>query len=248
MTASLSDINAQNVEYNPLLVKWDTPYQTPPFDKIKPVHYLPAFISAISEAKMEVDAIALSKEDPNFENTILALERSGMTLSRISGIFFNILEADANKELQDIAKEVIPLLTNYQNYITLNELLFQRIKQVYDNRHLLQLNTEDAMLLHNTYLNFSRSGANLSPDDKKKYEQLTLELSKLSLEFKDNVLAATNQYYLHITNKADLKGIPATDIEIAAVKAKEKGLKGWVFDLSAQLYGFYEIRRQSRTA
>ncbi|MGI6291411.1 MAG: M3 family metallopeptidase [Bacteroidales bacterium] len=251
MTASLSDINAQNVEYNPLLVKWDTPYQTPPFDKIKPVHYLPAFISAISEAKMEVDAIALSKEDPNFENTILALERSGMTLSRISGIFFNILEADANKELQDIAKEVIPLLTNYQNYITLNELLFQRIKQVYDNRHLLQLNTEDAMLLHNTYLNFSRSGANLSPDDKKKYEQLTLELSKLSLEFKDNVLAATNQYYLHITNKADLKGIPATDIEIAAVKAKEKGLKGWVFDLSAPSYmGFMkyadnrELRKQ----
>lgn len=251
MTASLSDVNAQNVEYNPLLVKWDTPYQTPPFDKIKPVHYLPAFISAISEAKMEVDAIALSKEDPNFENTILALERSGMTLSRISGIFFNILEADANKELQDIAKEVIPLLTNYQNYITLNELLFQRIKQVYDNRHLLQLNTEDAMLLHNTYLNFSRSGANLSPDDKKKYEQLTLELSKLSLEFKDNVLAATNQYYLHITNKADLKGIPATDIEIAAVKAKEKGLKGWVFDLSAPSYmGFMkyadnrELRKQ----
>ena len=251
MTASLSDVNAQNVEYNPLLVKWDTPYQTPPFDKIKPVHYLPAFISAISEAKMEVDAIALSKEDPNFENTILALERSGMTLSRISGIFFNILEADANKELQDIAKEVIPLLTNYQNYITLNELLFQRIKQVYDNRHLLQLNTEDAMLLHNTYLNFSRSGANLSPDDKKKYEQLTLELSKLSLEFKDNVLVATNQYYLHITNKADLKGIPATDIEIAAVKAKEKGLKGWVFDLSAPSYmGFMkyadnrELRKQ----
>ncbi|HOF16499.1 MAG TPA: M3 family metallopeptidase [Bacteroidales bacterium] len=251
MTASLSDVNAQNVEYNPLLVKWDTPYQTPPFDKIKPVHYLPAFISAISEAKMEVDAIALSKEEPNFENTILALERSGMTLSRISGIFFNILEADANKELQDIAKEVIPLLTNYQNYITLNELLFQRIKQVYDNRHLLQLNTEDAMLLHNTYLNFSRSGANLSPDDKKKYEQLTLELSKLSLEFKDNVLAATNQYYLHITNKADLKGIPATDIEIAAVKAKEKGLKGWVFDLSAPSYmGFMkyadnrELRKQ----
>jgi len=251
MTASLSDVNAQNVEYNPLLVKWDTPYQTPPFDKIKPVHYLPAFISAISEAKMEVDAIALSKEEPNFENTILALERSGMTLSRISGIFFNILEADANKELQDIAKEVIPLLTNYQNYITLNELLFQRIKQVYDNRHLLQLNTEDAMLLHNTYLNFSRSGANLSPDDKKKYEQLTLELSKLSLEFKDNVLVATNQYYLHITNKADLKGIPATDIEIAAVKAKEKGLKGWVFDLSAPSYmGFMkyadnrELRKQ----
>ncbi|HPX60022.1 MAG TPA: M3 family metallopeptidase, partial [Bacteroidales bacterium] len=146
---------------------------------------------------------------------------------------------------------VIPLLTNYQNYITLNELLFQRIKQVYDNRHLLQLNTEDAMLLHNTYLNFSRSGANLSPDDKKKYEQLTLELSKLSLEFKDNVLVATNQYYLHITNKADLKGIPATDIEIAAVKAKEKGLKGWVFDLSAPSYmGFMkyadnrELRKQ----
>ena len=104
MTASLSDINAQNVEYNPLLVKWDTPYQTPPFDKIKPVHYLPAFISAISEAKMEVDAIALSKEDPNFENTILALERSGK--QALFREYFSTFVFDANKELQDIAKEL----------------------------------------------------------------------------------------------------------------------------------------------
>lgn len=155
MTLFPFQINSQNIEYNPLLLKWDTPYQTPPFDKIKITNYLPAFIFAIEEAKTEIDSIALSKEIPTFENTIVALEESGLALNRISGIFFNILEADANKELQDIAKEIIPLLTDYQNYITLNELLFQRIKVVYDKKDLLNLNTEDAMLLHNTYLNFA---------------------------------------------------------------------------------------------
>ncbi len=235
MTVQLC-VNSQNIEYNPLLASWKTPYQTPPFNEIKPKHYLPAFISAITEAKMEIDAISLSNEAATFENTIVALDRAGASLTRISGIFFNLLEADASKELQALAKEITPLITDYQNYITLNEALFLRIKSVYDYKAQLTLTTEQEMLLKNTYLNFSRSGANLSPTEKKQYEKLTQDLSKLSLDFKENVLQATNGYFLHLTQISDVSGIPMQELAIAANKAKQKGLDGWVFDLSAPSY------------
>ena len=236
MTTAHLTVKTQNLEYNPLLAPWNTPFQTPPFDKIKTVHYLPAFHTAITEAKIEVDAIANSNETPTFENTIVALERTGTNLSRISNVFFNVLEADASKELQDVAKEILPLVNDYQNYITLNEKLFIRIKEVYDNQSQLTLSPEEKMLLKNTYLNFSRSGANLTPEQKKLYETLTQQLSDLTLKFKENVLTATNNYYLQITKESDLKGIPAQERQIAASKAKAKGLKGWIFDLSAPSY------------
>ena len=232
----MSYMKSQNVEFNPLLAPWNTPFETPPFQQIRTVHYLPAFTSAITEAKIEIDEITRCKETPSFENTIEALERSGATLSRISGIFFNILEANANKDLQDVAKEIIPLVTDYQNYVSLNEALFLRVKEVYDKQAELELTSEQKMLLKNSYLSFTRAGANLNPEQKKQYEVLTRELSKLSLTFKDNVLAATNDYFLHITNSADMKGVPEQEKQIAAAKAKAKNLEGWVFDLSAPSY------------
>ena len=171
MTTIHVHMNSQNIEYNPLLAPWNTPYHTPPFHEIRVVHYLPAFTSALAEAKIEIDAITHSTEPATFENSIVALDRSGATLSRISGVFFNLLEADASKELQALAKEIIPLTTEYQNYITLNEELFERIKSVYDKQTQLNLTTEQHMLLKNTYLNFTRSGANLSPNEKKQYKK-----------------------------------------------------------------------------
>ncbi len=251
MTMVHSNVKAQNLEYNPLLAPWNTPYQTPPFNQIKTVHYLPAFHSAITEAKIEIDAIALSSDVPTFENTIVALDRAGATLTRISNVFFNLLEADASKDLQDVAKEIMPLVNDYQNYITLNEKLFIRIKEVYDNQAQLTLTPEQLMLLKNTYLNFSRSGANLNSQEKQQYETLTRDLTDLTLKFKENVLTATNNYYLHINNEADLKGIPAQEKQIAATKAKSKNLKGWIFDLSAPSYTVFmkyadnrELRKQ----
>jgi len=232
-------ISAQDVYYNPLSVNWNTPFQTPPFQDIKPVHFLPAFTFAIDEAKQEVDAIAHLALPPTFENTIAALDKAGANLNRISGVFFNLLEADASKELQEAAKEIIPLMTTYSNYVSLNENLFIRIKEIYDHRLQSNLTKEQFILLEKTYLNFKRSGAELKDEDKNKYENLTQELSALGLTYKENVLKATNSYILHITKKSDLKGIPVQEQAIAAEKAKNKGETGWIFDLSAPSYSAF---------
>lgn len=229
-------LSAQDVYYNPLLLPWNTPFQTPPFHDIKPVHYMPAITFSIDEAKQEIDAIANSTATPTFENTIAALDKAGTSLNRISGVFFNLLEANASKELQETAKEIIPMMTAYSNYVSLHKNLFRRIKYVYENQDQHLLTTEQQMLLEKTYLNFIRSGANLEEEDRRKYETLTQELSTLSLTFKENILKATNAYYLHIIKKSDLKGIPPQELSVAAEKAKNKSLKGWVFDLSAPSY------------
>ena len=139
-----------------------------------------------------------------------------------------MLEANASKELQETAKEIIPMMTAYSNYVSLHKNLFRRIKYVYENQDQHLLTTEQQMLLEKTYLNFIRSGANLEEEDRRKYETLTQELSTLSLTFKENILKATNAYYLHIIKKSDLKGIPPQELSVAAEKAKNKSLKGWV--------------------
>jgi peptidyl-dipeptidase Dcp len=149
------------------------------------------------------------------------------------------LEADASKELQEAAKEIIPLMTAYSNYVSLNENLFIRIKEVYDHRLQSNLTKEQSILLEKTYLNFKRSGAELKDEDKNKYENLTQELSALGLTYKENVLKATNSYILHITKKSDLKGIPVQEQAYAAEKAKNKGETGWIFDLSAPSYSAF---------
>ena len=216
---------------NPLLEKSTHRYNAPAFDKIKTEHYLPAFKAAIAEGKQEIEAIVNNAEAPTFENTVLALNYAGGKLDAVSGIFFNINEADTNDEMQKIAQEVSPLLTEYSMSITLNEKLFERIKAVYEQRDSLNLGEEEARLLEVTYKDFANNGANLSAEDKEKFAKIQEELSLLSLKFGNNTLSATNAFILHITDSTDLAGLPAFAVAAGASEAKARNLEGWVFTL-----------------
>ena len=222
---------------NPLLTKSTLPFGAPQFDKIENQHYIPAFKQAIEEGKAEVDAIVNSPETPTFKNTIEALEYAGETLNRISHIFYNLLEANTDEEMQNIAEEISPLTTEFSMYVRLNEGLFQRIKSVYEQRESLNLNDVEMRLLEKTYEGFARNGANLSPEDKETYSKYMEELSLLSLQFGKNVLAATNAFTLNLTDENDLIGLPDYVKEQAADAAKNKNLTGWLFDLTAPSYG-----------
>lgn len=219
---------------NPLLTESQLPYGAPQFDKIRAEHYLPAFRQAISEAKADVDAIVNNADEPDFANTIEALEFAGRTLNRVSGIFYNILEADTNDELQRIAEEVSPLMTEYEMYVSLNDRLFERVKAVYADKDGLE--PDQLRLLENTYRSFARNGANLSAEDKAVYSKYVEELSLLSLQFGKNVLASTNAYKLHLTDSSDLAGLPDYVRELGAMTAGERGLEGWVFTLDYPSY------------
>ena len=221
---------------NPLLTKSTLPYGAPQFDKIETQHYIPAFKQAIAEAKAEIDAIINNPDAPTFENTIEALEYAGSTLNNISHIFYNLLEANTNEEMQNIAEEISPLTTEFSMYVSLNESLFQRINQVYNQKHLTNLNAEETRLLEKTYEGFARNGANLSPKNKEIYSKYIEELSLLSLQFGKNVLAATNAFSLNLTDDNDLIGLPDYVKEQAAEAAKDKGLSGWLFNLTAPSY------------
>ena len=201
-------ISSCKMSENPLLTESQLPYGAPQFDKIRAEHYLPAFRQAISEAKADVDAIVNNPDAPDFPNTIEALEFAGRTLNRVSGIFYNILEADTNDELQRIAEEVSPLMTEYEMYVSLNDKLFERVKSVYAGKDSLGLEPDQRRLLENTYRSFARNGANLSEEDKAVYSKYVEELSLLSLQFGKNVLASTNAYKLHLTDSSDLAGLP----------------------------------------
>ncbi|MDV7186960.1 M3 family metallopeptidase [Lutibacter sp. TH_r2] len=221
---------------NPLLHKFNTLYSTAPFSKIKNKHFKPAFEKAIESAKNEIDTIVSNTSVPNFKNTIEALEFSGEQLSRISSIFFNLNSAETNSEIQKIAQEVSPLLTEFSNDINLNEDLFKKVKLVYDIKQELNLTTEQEMLLNKTYKSFSRNGANLNDGDKLKLRKIDTELSKLKLTFGENVLAETNAFELHITKKEDLKGLPEATIEAANMVATQKEKDGWIFTLDYPSY------------
>ncbi len=221
---------------NPLLTASTLAYGAPQFDKIENQHYIPAFKQAIEEAKSEVDAIINNTDDPTFENTIEALEYAGSTLNKVSHIFYNLLEANTNEEMQNIAEQITPLTTEFSMYVSLNESLFQRIKKIYDQKNLLNLNAEETRLLEKTYDGFARNGANLSPEKKEIYSKYIEELSLLSLQFSKNVLAATNAFSLNITDESDLTGLPDYVKEQAADAAKNKGVNGWHFDLTAPSY------------
>jgi len=216
---------------NPLLGEFNTPYQTPPFDKILHEDYKPAFDAAIQQAKAEVDSIAENKADPTFENTVAALDGSGQLLDRVSNIFFNLNEANTDSTMQAIAQEVSPLLSDFSNDINLNEKLFARVKAVYDKRNNLGLNTEQMTLVEKTYRGFVKNGANLDSASKARYREVTRKLSELSLKFNNNVLAETNSYILHLTDSSQLAGLPESAVEAAAMVAKERKLDGWVFTL-----------------
>jgi len=241
----------EKADKNPLLSKFDTPYQTPPFDKIKHEHYMPALDSAISVARHEIDAIVNNTEEPTFENTIEALDHSGKLLADVSNILFNLNEAETDSVLQQIVIEASPKLTDFSNDINLNPELFKRVKAVWEKRDSLKLTPEQMMLVDKTYKGFVRNGANLSEADKEKYRAISRELSELTVKFNQNVLAETNSYKLHITNEADLAGLPQSLIDAAAYTAKQKGLEGWVITLDYPMYGPFmkyadnrELRKQ----
>ncbi|MBT8262916.1 MAG: M3 family metallopeptidase [Bacteroidia bacterium] len=217
---------------NPLLKK----FTTAPFSKINNEHYLPAFKDLIQHTKVEIDAIVINDEKPGFKNTIEALERTGEQLDRVSSIFFNLNSAETNDEIQKIAQEVSPLLTNFNNDLLLNEALFKKVKAVHDSKDELELSHEQAMLLDKQYKAFARNGANLKEADKLKLREIDAELSKLTLKFGENVLAETNVYELHLTSEEDLKGLPDGAKEAAAHIAKDRGKEGWVITLDYPSY------------
>ncbi len=221
---------------NPLLQEFNTNYNTSPFSIIKNKHFKPAFEKGIELAKTEIDEIANNKEVPTFENTLVALEFSGQKLDRISSIFFNLNSAETNDEIQNIAQEVSPLLSDFANDIRLNKKLFDRVKTLHNNKNNLNLSTEQEMLLDKNYKSFVRNGANLITKDKEKLRKIDKELSKLSLQFGENVLAETNDFELHITQKEQLNGLPEGTIEAAKMLAKEKQKEGWIFTLDYPSY------------
>ena len=220
---------------NPLLAEWDTPHATPPFDKISASDYEPAFDTAIAVSRAEIDAIVNNPAKPSFKNTIVALEKQGELLERISSVFFNMLQCNTSDELQNIAMQIQPKLTELDNDVSLNPELFKRVKEVYENPGLF-LSKEDKKLLENTYKGFVRSGANLSDEDKELYRQYSSKLSQLTLQFGQNSLASNNAYSLNITSAKQVAELPDFVKEGLAMEAKARGEKGWTVTLKAPSY------------
>jgi peptidyl-dipeptidase Dcp len=221
---------------NSLLASFNTPFDTAPFSKIKNKHFKPAFIEAIKLAKKEIDAITNNSEAPTFENTLAAMEFGGEKLDRISSIFFNLNSAETSEEIQKIAQEISPILSEFSNDVKLNEPLFKRVKQIYEEKNSLNLTTEQDTLLTKSYKSFVRNGANLSEKDKLELRQMDMELSKLKLTFGEHVLAETNDFELHLTDENDLKGLPESTVEAAQLAAKEKDKEGYIFTLDYPSY------------
>lgn len=217
---------------NPLL----SPFDTAPFSKIENEHFMPAFTQAMADARAEIDAITNNTNAPTFKNTIEALDFAGQQLDRISSVFFNLNSAETNEEIQKIAQEVSPLLSEFGNDITLNEALFKRVKAVYEQKDNLDLTVEQQTLLDKRYKGFSRNGANLAEDKKTRLREIDAELSKLKLKFGENVLAETNKFKMHLTNEEDLDGLPEGEKEAAAQLAKSKDLDGWLITLDYPSY------------
>lgn len=215
---------------------FSTPYNTAPFSKIKNKNFLPAVKQAIENAKTEIDAITNNIEAPTFKNTLEALDFSGEQLDRISSIFFNLNSAETNDEIQKIAQDISPLLSEFSNDITLNKDLFKRVKAVYDTKKSLRLTKEQRTLLDKKYKSFTRNGANLPKDKKQQLREIDKELSKLKLKFGENVLAETNKFEMLITNENDLSGLPEGAKEAAKQLAESKEKKGWLITLDYPSY------------
>lgn len=223
----------QNMTINPFLQAYETPYNVPPFDKIKNEHFKPAILEGIKRHEEEINAIANAASEPTFDNTILAMENAGELSSNVNVVFSNLNSANTNKDIQSIAKETAPNLSAHRDNIYLNEKLFARVKALWDKKETLGLNLEQAKILDNSYKDFVRSGANLSDSDKVILRKINGELSLSSLKYGQNILAETNKYELVIDAKKDLAGLPQGLIDAAAADAKAKGKEGkWVFTLS----------------
>ena len=221
---------------NILTQYFNTKHNTAPFSQINNEDYLPAIKKGIEIAKAEIDAIVNNPEAPTFENTIVAMEFTGDVLDRASSIFFNLNSAETSDEMQKIAQEISPLLSEFGNDVRLNAALFAKVKAVYDQKESLNLSTEQATLLDKKYKSFSRNGANLSEDKKSKLREIDMQLSKLSLQFGENVLAETQAFQLHITDENELSGLPEGTIEAAHLLAKSQDKNGWIFTLDHPSY------------
>ena len=239
LTMALVGCGGNDIANNPLVKEWNTPYQTPPFSEIQLKHYEPAFDYAIELNRADIDAIVNNPEAPTFENTIVAMERAGELLSRVSGVFFVLNNCDTNDQMQEIANNITPKLTELGNDVSLNPELFKRVKAVYEQyeRGELQLDQEDKMLLEETYKGFVRSGALLEGEQQELYRQYTTELAQLTLKFGQNALAATNAFTLNITDEAKVAELPDFVKEGLAADAKARGEQGWTVTLQAPSYG-----------
>ena len=225
----ISMMNAQN----PFFERYNTPHETVPFDKIKTDHFEPAIREGIRQQIAEIDAITDNPETPTFANTILAYENSGELLDRVVTVFDNLCSAETNDTLQALAQEMMPLLSEHGNNISLNESLFNRVKIVYQQKEQESLTPEQLKLLEKIYDSFIRNGANLQGEAKEKYRKLTKDLSSLTLQFAENNLKEINNYQLVVTDEKQLAGLPESAVEAAEETAKEKGIKGWMFTLQA---------------
>lgn len=240
---------SSNENQNPFLTEWDTPFGTPPFDKIKQEHYLPAFEEGIKQHKAEVEDIVNNTEEPTFENTIEALEYSGALLTKVSRIFFAMNSSMTNDEMQAISKEVSPMLSKHNDDINLNPELFAKVKTVYDRQEQLDLNKEQQKLLEKYYKSFVRGGANLPDDQKDEFRKINEELSLLSLQYGENVLKETNKFEL-VLDENDLDGLPEDVIAMGKEEAEAKGYEGkYVYTIQrTSMYPFltYSTRRDLR--
>lgn len=217
---------------NPFFTEYATPFGVPPFDEIKLEHYKPAFLKGMEEQAKEIDAIVNARSMPDFENTIVALDQSGQLLRRVSAVFYGLNSANTSDEMQALSKELSPLLSKHSDDISLNPRLFERVKQVYDNKEKFNLDKEQTKLLEETYQDFVRGGANLDSAKQVKLRQLNSEIAMLQLTFGQNMLKETNAFQLVIDKKEDLAGLPESLIANAAAAAKAAGMEGkWLFTL-----------------
>ncbi|MCU4165843.1 M3 family metallopeptidase [Carboxylicivirga caseinilyticus] len=225
--------NSSEKEKNPFFEEYTTEFKAPPFDLIKEIHYLPAFKEGIEQQKKEIDAIVKNEDAPGFENTILAFDKSGSLLTKVGSVFYNVKETDNNDELQAIAREVTPLMTQHRDNISMNMELFQKVKAVYDQRESLGLTSSQIRVVEKYYRDFVRNGAELDADDQEKLKKLNEQLAMLQLKFGEHQLAETNKNFsLIIDNEADLAGLPSGVVEAAALTAKQNGQEGkWMFTL-----------------
>lgn len=219
---------------NPFLSEYNTPFEAPPFDKIDTTHYMPAFLEGMKQQMAEIDAIVKNTEEPNFENTILAFDKSGLQLSKVSKVFYNISEADITDHIQKISKDLSPLMSKHRDDIGMNPGLFEKIKFVYNKRNEMKLDAQQLRVVEKYYKDFVRKGADLPKDKQAELRKINEELSMLSIRFGENLLAETNKNFkLVIDKKEDLAGLPESVIEGAAAAAKEQKMEGkWVFGLS----------------
>ena len=238
-------------EMNPLLKEYDTPYQIPPFEKIREEHYMPAFLKGMETHLEEIDKIANNPESPTFENTIVELERTGKTLDKVADVFFNLLSSNTNEEMDKIAAEISPKLSAHSDAIKLNKKLFSRVDKVYEDRKNLSLNTEQIRLIEETHKYFIRAGVKLNENSMAKLTEINQALSSLSVQFDQNLLKETNEgYSLIIEDKNQLDGLPSDVINQAAKLAEDNGHKGkWMFKPTrVSMYPFltYSTQRDLR--